>query len=92
MLLSPHFDAPATASTSDCADDNFILLDMYKLQDIVKPLTCPRCGDTELHVPSKGIRRTTSSGEQVERKLEEWRRAMADRGLKISRKKIEYVG
>ena len=25
---------------------------MYQLQDIVKPLTCPRFGDTDLHVTS----------------------------------------
>ena len=30
--------------------------------------------------------------EQVERKLEEWRRATKERGLKISRKKTEYLG
>ena len=28
----------------------------------------------------------------VERKLEEWRRAIGERGLKISRRKTEYLG
>ena len=52
VLLSPQRDVSATASTSDCADDNFILLHMDKLQDIVKPLTCPRCSEADLHVTS----------------------------------------
>ena len=30
--------------------------------------------------------------ERLERKLGEWRRAMEERGLKISRKKTEYLG
>ena len=30
--------------------------------------------------------------DHVERKLDEWRRAMEERGLKISRRKTEYVG
>ena len=30
--------------------------------------------------------------EHVERKLEEWRSAMKERGLKISRNKAEYLG
>ena len=30
--------------------------------------------------------------DHVERKLEEWRRAMEEQGLKISRRKTEYVG
>ena len=30
--------------------------------------------------------------ERAERKLEEWRRAMEERGLKISRRETEYVG
>ena len=52
VLLSPQRDVSATASTTDCADDNFILLHMDKLQDIVKPLTCPRCSEADLHVTS----------------------------------------
>ena len=30
--------------------------------------------------------------DRVERKLDEWRRAMEERGLKISRRKTEYLG
>ena len=30
--------------------------------------------------------------DHVERKLEEWRRAMDERGLKTSREKTEYLG
>ena len=30
--------------------------------------------------------------DHVERKLDEWRRAMGERGLKISRRKTEYLG
>ena len=34
----------------------------------------------------------SSTREHVERKLEEWRRAMEERGLKFSRRKTEYLG
>ena len=30
--------------------------------------------------------------QHIERKLEEWRSAMEERGLKITRKKAEYLG
>ena len=34
----------------------------------------------------------SSTRDHVERKLEEWRRAMVERGLKISRMKTQYLG
>ena len=37
------------------------------------------------------VRRSTRR-DHVERKLEEWRRAMGERGLEISRRKTEYFG
>ena len=67
VLLPPQRDAPATANTADCADDNFILLHMDKLQDIVKPLTFQRCSDTDLHVTS-----TYTNGYAVHLILESW--------------------
>ena len=38
------------------------------------------------------IVRCSTRSDHVERKLEEWRRAMEERGLKISRRKTEYLG
>ena len=67
VLLSPQRDAPATANTADCAGDNVILLHVDKLQDIVKPLTCPRCSDTDIHVTS-----TYTNGYAVHLLLESW--------------------
>ena len=34
----------------------------------------------------------STTRDHVERKLGEWRRAMEERGLKISRRKTEYLG
>ena len=34
----------------------------------------------------------SSRRDHVERKLDEWRRSMEDRGLNISRRKTEYLG
>ena len=34
----------------------------------------------------------STRGEHVQRKIEEWRRALEERGLKIGRKKTKYLG
>ena len=61
------------------------MCDDYVLACGVKDLS-PRC-----MLFSDDIVLCTTRREKVEKKLDEWRRALEDRGLKISRKKTECL-